>query len=82
MIMTSRSTQFSLQVRAFLYLGSGFVLLSLMSMVWRASQAIEHTWPWWVFGTALGIGGMTLFVLLERKRPELTAWIEKVQSWD
>ena len=44
-----------LQVRAFLYLGTSFVLLSVVSMVWHAQRAIDHVWPWWAFGIGLGI---------------------------
>ena len=40
-----------LRVRAFLYLGTSFLLLSLVSMVWHAARSIGHVWPWWVFGS-------------------------------
>ncbi|HEV8001698.1 MAG TPA: hypothetical protein VGP63_17565, partial [Planctomycetaceae bacterium] len=38
----------ALRVRAFLYLGTSFLLLSIVSMVWHASRSIGHVWPWWV----------------------------------
>jgi hypothetical protein len=71
-----------LQVRAFLYLGTSFVLLSVVTMVWHAARAIQHVWPWWAFGIGLGIGILVLFGLFEKKRPEITAWVRQLQQWD
>jgi hypothetical protein len=71
-----------LQVRAFLYLGSSFVLLAVVSMVWHASQVIHHSWPWWAFGIGLGVGILVLFGVFEKKRPELLAWIQKLRQWE
>lgn len=70
------------RVRAFLYLGTGFVLLSVVTMVWHAARAIEHVWPWWAFGIGLGICILVLFGLFEKKRPELTAWARQLQQWE
>jgi protein-S-isoprenylcysteine O-methyltransferase Ste14 len=72
----------ALRIRAFLYLGSSFVLLSVVSMIWHASRAIQHVWPWWAFGIGMGLVILTLFGLFEKKRPELTRWIETLQQWD
>lgn len=71
-----------LQVRAFLYLGTTFVLLSVLSMVWHAQRAIQHVWPWWAFGIGLGICILVIFGLFEKKRPEITAWVRELQQWD
>ena len=71
-----------LQIRAFLYLGTSFVLLSVVTMVWHAARAIQHVWPWWAFGIGLGICILVLFGLFEKKRPEITAWIGQLQQWE
>ncbi|MCY2992068.1 MAG: hypothetical protein NTY19_29940 [Planctomycetota bacterium] len=71
-----------LQVRAFLYLGTSFVFLSMVSMVWHAQRAIQHSWPWWAFGIGLGIGILAVFGVFEKKRPEVMAWIEKLRHWE
>ncbi len=71
-----------LRVRAFLYLGTSFLLLSLVSMVWHAAEAIEHTWPWWAFGIGLGLGVLTLFGLFERKRNEMLRLLGELKSWE
>jgi hypothetical protein len=71
-----------LRVRAFLYLGTSFVLLSVVTMVWHAARAIQHVWPWWAFGIGLGICILVLFGFFEKKRPEITAWARQLQRWE
>ncbi|MFO0901630.1 MAG: hypothetical protein U0939_01450 [Pirellulales bacterium] len=72
----------ALRVRAFLFLGAIFVLLSLVSMVWHASRSIEHVWPWWAFGICSGLLILTFFGLFEKKRPELMALVERLRAWE
>lgn len=71
-----------LRVRSFLYLGSSFLLLSMVSMVWHAADAINHTWPWWAFGIGLGLGVLTLFGMFERKRNEMLRLLGELKSWE
>jgi len=71
-----------LRVRAFLYLGSSFVMLSIVSMVWHARVAIDHTWPWWAFGIGSGICILIFFGAFEKQRPEIMRWIEQLQKWE
>ena len=71
-----------LQVRAFLYLGTSFLMLSLVSMVWHAARNIGHVWPWWAFGIVLGLAILTLFGLFERKRNEFVGALHSLQRWD
>ena len=72
----------ALRIRAFLYLGASFVLLSVISMVWHAAKAIEHSWPWWAFGIGLGVAILALFAVFEKKRPEIIRWAESMRQWD
>jgi hypothetical protein len=71
-----------LRVRAFLYLGAGFIVLSLVSMVWHAARALEHVWPWWAFGFALGIAILALFAVFEKRRDSFLIQIEHLKSWE
>src|SRR5262249_29452256 len=36
-----------LRVRAFLYLGIGFLLVDVLAMIWHAAVDRAHTWLWW-----------------------------------
>ena len=71
-----------LQIRAYLYLGASFLFVALLSMVMHAHQRFDHVWPWWAFGISLGTTILVVFGMFEKKRPELTAWIEKIRRWD
>ena len=71
-----------LRVRAFLYLGTSFLLLSIVSMVWHAARSIGHVWPWWVFLFALGVGLLTLFGIFEKKRLEVLALVGSLREWE
>lgn len=71
-----------LQVRAFLYLGSLFLLLSVISMVSHAHQRLGHTWPWWAFGIGLGIAILVMFGLFEKHKNEMKSITGRLKQWD
>ncbi len=71
-----------MQVRAYLYLGSLFLLLSMVTMVSHAHRQFNHIWPWWVFGIALGIAILVFFGLFEKRRNEMTDLARKMSDWD
>lgn len=70
------------RVRAFLYVGSSFLTLSIVSMIWHASQSLGHVWPWWAFGIGLGICILTLFGMFEKRKNEMLDLVGKLKSWD
>jgi hypothetical protein len=71
-----------LRVRAFLYLGTAFLVLSMVSMVWHAARSIGHVWPWWAFLFTLGLALLTLFGVFEKKRPEMLVLIDRMRQWE
>ncbi|QDU03984.1 hypothetical protein V6x_37090 [Gimesia chilikensis] len=71
-----------LRVRAFLYVGTSFLVLSIVSMIWHASQSLGHVWPWWAFGIGLGICILALFGLFEKRRNEMLDLVGKLKTWD
>ena len=72
----------AMRIRAYLYLGSSFLFLSLVSMVWHAARAIEHVWPWWVFGIVMGIAILALFGVFEKKRNEVLRVVGRLRDWE
>ena len=72
----------AMQIRAFLYVGSGFVMLSLVSMVWHASKSIHATWPWWAFGITASIITWVLLGVFEKKRDEMQKLIARLREWE
>jgi hypothetical protein len=71
-----------LRIRAFLYLGTSFTVLALITMVAHAAQAIDHVWPWWAFGIGLGIVILVLFGIFEKKRAEMLALVARLRQWE
>jgi hypothetical protein len=69
------------RVRSFLILGSGFLGLAMLTIVWHAATNLGWTWVWYVAGIAVGAGIITLFALLEKKRREMSAWFEELKRW-
>jgi hypothetical protein len=58
----------TLRVRAFIYLGVGFLLLDLFSMIWYAAVDLQQTWVWYASGVVLGVVVLGLFAYLEKRR--------------
>lgn len=72
----------ALRVRGFLYLGSSFLFLSLVAMVWNAQRLVDHSWPWWVFGISLGLAILAFFGLFEKYRREMQQLIVRLRQWE
>jgi hypothetical protein len=71
-----------LRVRAFLFAGSSFLLLSLVTMILSAHLNLNWTWLWWVAGISLGVVIIVVFALLEKKRTEVLQIVDGLRSWD
>lgn len=72
---------FAFQVRSFFFLGTGFLCVSILTMIWHAAANLGWTWVWYVAGIALGAGIITLFALFEKKRAEIDAWLRRLRGW-
>jgi hypothetical protein len=72
----------AMQVRAYLYLGSAFVLVALVSMVAHAAKSIDHVWPWWAFGIGMGVLILVVFGYFESRRTQILALIERLREWE
>jgi len=72
----------ALRVRAFLFLGTAFLLLALMTIIWHAAYDLEQTWIFYVTGIVAGVLIIALFAVFEKKRQELLGIVEKLRDWD
>ena len=70
------------QIRGFVYFGTLFLFMSVLTMVAHAHRSLDHTWPWWVFGIVSGISILTLFGLLERQSEKTRQWWQQWRRWD
>ena len=69
------------RVRSFLTLGTAFLCVSLLTIIWYAAANLGWTWVWYVAGIALGALIITLFALFEKKRTEMTTMFREVREW-
>jgi hypothetical protein len=70
-----------MRVRAFLFLGTAFLLLSVLTMIWTASVNLNWGWLWYVTGIAFGALIILTFALFERKRHEMLKLVEELKQW-
>jgi hypothetical protein len=70
-----------LRVRAFLFLGTGFLLIAVLTMIWTASVTLGWSWLWYVTGIALGIFIIYSFAMFERRRTRMLNMIDQLRQW-
>lgn len=71
-----------LQVRAFLFLGVGFLLVDVLTMIWYAAARHAQTWMWWASGIVLGVAILALFTLFEKRRNDVLRIVDQLRTWD
>jgi hypothetical protein len=71
-----------LRVRAFLFLGTAFLGLALFTIIWHAAVDRDQTWIWYVSGLIAGVLIVAGFTLVENKRQDVLAVLEKLKGWD
>ena len=71
-----------LRVRAFLFLGTGFLVLSLFTIIYYAAVDLEQTWIWAASGIVLGVLILALFAMFEKKRQDFLEMLDRLKQWD
>jgi fructose-specific phosphotransferase system IIC component len=71
-----------LRVRAFLYLGTSFLLVSLFTMIWYAAVELQRTWIWWVSGIVTGALIIMLFAIFEKRRDDVLRMVDELREWE
>jgi hypothetical protein len=61
--------------------GTAFLLLSMLTMIWSASVNLNWTWLWYVMGIALGVFIIYTFAMFERKREEMLRFVGRLKQW-
>ena len=70
------------RIRGLLLLGSVFLLLSIITMIWYASANLGWTWLWYVAGIVTGATIIFMFALFEKKRSEVMRVVEGLKEWE
>src|SRR5262249_4852008 len=73
-----------LRVRAFLFLGSAFLLLGIFSVIRYAALAADDKAriSWLVAGIALGAAIFTLLAGFEKRRNEVIRLLQTLRDWE
>jgi hypothetical protein len=71
-----------LRVRAFLYLGTAFLIVALMTIIWHAAIEQQRTWILWVAGILTGALIFALFGLFEKRRDDVLRVVEELKHWE
>ena len=71
-----------LRIRAFLLLGSVFLVLAIATMIYYASVNFGWTWLWYVAGIVTGAMIIFTFAMFEKKREEMLRVVEGFKEWD
>ncbi len=69
------------RIRAFLLLGSIFLLLSIATMINYASVNFGWTWLWYVAGIVTGALIIATFAVFEKKRAEVLRVVDGLKDW-
>jgi hypothetical protein len=70
-----------LRVRAFLILGTSFLLLALLTIIWYAAVDLQQTWLWSASGIVTGVLILIVFAIFEKQRQAVLNLLEKVKQW-
>jgi hypothetical protein len=70
-----------MRVRAFLFLGTSFLMLSLLTIIWHAAHDLHQTWVWSASGIVAGLLIIALFALFEKKRQEVLQLVDQLKEW-
>jgi hypothetical protein len=68
-----------LRIRAFLYLGTAFLVVALMTVIWHA--AAQHTWIWWIAGIITGSLILAVLGFFEKRRDDVLRVVEQLKHW-
>ena len=69
------------RVRAFLLLGSTFLLLAITTMIKFASVNFGWTWLWYVAGITTGAIIITTFAVFEKRRADVLRVVDGFKEW-
>jgi hypothetical protein len=71
-----------LRVRAFLFLGTSFLVLSILTIIWHAAVDLDQTWIWWASLIVAGVAIIALFAIFEKRRQDVLRMVKQLKQWE
>jgi hypothetical protein len=71
----------ALRVRAFLFLGTAFLGVVIVAMIWHAAVDRHQAWVLWASGILLGGAVLALFALFEKRRNDVLRVLDGIGRW-
>jgi hypothetical protein len=71
-----------LRVRSFLVLGTSFLGLFLVMMVYHATVDLSQEWVLYASGIAVGAAIFALFAVFEKRKHDITDAVHKLRQWE
>ncbi len=71
-----------LRVRAFLYLGTSFLLVAIGTVIWYAAIEQQRTWILWLALLVTGVLIIALFGLFEKRRDDILRVVDQLKQWE
>ncbi len=69
------------RVRAFLIMGTSFLMLALLTIIWHAAVDLQQTWLWSATGIVTGVLILVVFALFEKKRDAVLNLLAEMKKW-
>ncbi len=70
-----------MRVRAFLILGTSFLMLSILTIIWYAAVDLQQTWLWYAAGIVAGALILAVFAVFEKQRQAVTGLLDQLKKW-
>jgi len=70
-----------LRVRSFLYLGTTFLLVVIVRLIYYAAFEQGRMWVLWTCCIILGVAIIALFAVFEKRRNDVLAAVERFKEW-
>jgi hypothetical protein len=70
-----------LRVRAFLILGTSFLMVALLTIIWYAAVDLQQTWLWSATGIVAGVLILAVFAVFEKQRQAVLNLLERLKEW-
>jgi hypothetical protein len=71
-----------LRMQSLLLMGTLFLLIAIMTIIWYAAVEQERTWILWVAGIITGVLIIALFGVFEKRRDDVLRIVERLKQWE